>query len=93
MYVWFRGEYTGNCVQIIGRMGGMAMACGKYLRPESRRSGRKRHRRRLAVWVWLVLGNGVLLGVQLLGYAHPVFTGLLMAALSARAGFRMGVEW
>ena len=67
------------------------MACGKYLRPESRRAGRKR--RRLRVWVWLVLGNGVLLAAQLLGYAHPVFTGLLMAALSARAGFRMGMEW
>ena len=33
-----------------------------------------------------------LLAAQLLGYAHPVFTALLMAALSARAGFRLGLE-
>lgn len=68
------------------------MAGGKFLRPESRRAGRKRRRRLLRVWAWLALGNGWLLAAQILGYAHPVFTGLLMAVLSARLGYRMGLE-
>ena len=68
------------------------MAGGKFLRPESRRAGRRRRRRLLLVWAWLALGNGGLLAAQILGYAHPVFAGLLMAALSARTGYAMGLE-
>ena len=70
----------------------MAMAGGKYVRPESRRAVERRRKRRAQGWAWLVLGNAGLLAAQLLGYAHPVFTALLMAALSARAGFRLGLE-
>ena len=68
------------------------MAGGKYVRPESRRAVERRRKRWAQVWAWLVLGNAGLLAAQLLGYAHPVFTALLMAALSARAGFRLGLE-
>ena len=62
------------------------------MRPESRRAVERRRKRRAQVWAWLVLGNAGLLAAQLLGCAHPVFTALLMAALSARAGFRLGLE-
>ena len=68
------------------------MAGGKFLRPESRRAGRKRRRRLLRAWAWLAPGNGGLLAAQLLGYAHPALAGLLMAALSARLGYAMGLE-
>ena len=68
------------------------MAGGKFLRPESRGAGRKRRRRLLRAWAWLALGNAALLAAQILDCAHPVFAGLLMAALSARAGYAMGLE-
>ena len=68
------------------------MSGGKFLKPESRRAARLRRKRRAQLWVWLVLGNAALLAAQLLGCAHPVFTALLMAALSARAGFALGLE-
>ena len=68
------------------------MAGGIFLRPQSRRTGRKRRERRLAAALRLVLGCGGLLYAQAMGYIHPAFAGLLIAALSARMGYRLGLD-